>query len=120
MHQGSAGSNSEISVDGSSLHSVDKFCYLDSTLTKNLDLSVEITKRIGKAAMNFGLLMKRAWGNNKLSAKVKIRIYETCMLSSLLYCTETWTTYAKHGKWCIRKILKVGWQEKIPDIEILG
>ena len=126
MHQGSAGSNSEINVDGSSLDSVDKFCYLGSTLAKNLDPNEEITKRIGKAAMNFGLLRKRAWENNKLSTKVKIRIYETCVLSSLLYCAETWTTYARHIKRlnsfhlrCLRKILKVRWQEKIPDTEIL-
>ena len=115
MHQGSAaGSNSEINVDGRSLDSVDKFCYLGSTLTKNVDLNEEITRRIGKAAMNFGLLRKRAWENNKLSTKVKLRIYETCLLSSLLYCAETWTTYARLGKRlnsfhlkCLRKILKV-------------
>ena len=82
MHQGSAGSNSEVNVDGSSLDNVDKFCYLGSMLAKNLDLNEEITKRIGKAAMNFGLLRKRAWENNKLSTKVKIRIYEACVLSS--------------------------------------
>ena len=126
MHQGSAGSNSEINVDGSSLDTVDKFCYFGSTLTKNLDLTEEITKQIGKAAMNFGLLRKQAWENNKLSTKVKICIYETCVLSSLLYCAETWTTYARHSKRlnsfqlrCLRKILKVRWQEKMPDTEIL-
>ena len=31
MHQGSPSSNSEINVDGNSLDSVDKFCYLGST-----------------------------------------------------------------------------------------
>ena len=54
MHQGSVGSNSEITLDGNSLSSVDKFCYLGSTITKNLDLNDEISKRISKAAMNFG------------------------------------------------------------------
>ena len=126
MHQGSADSNSKINVDVNSLNSVDKFCYLGSPLTKNLDLNDKISKRIGKAAMNFGLLRKRAWKNNKLSTKVKIRMYEICMLSSLLYCAETQTTYTRHGKGlnsfhlrCLRKILKVRWQEKISDTEIL-
>ena len=98
MRQGSSGWNSEINVDGNSLDSVDKFCYLGSTLTKNLDLNDEIAKRISKAAMNIGLLKKRAWDNNRLSTKVKIRIYETCVLSSLLYCSETWTTYVRHDR----------------------
>ena len=72
MHQVSVGSHSEITLDENSLSSVDKFCYLGSTIMKNLDLNNEISKRIGKAAMNFGLLKKRAWENNKLSTKVKI------------------------------------------------
>ena len=59
MHQGSVGSTSEVTLDGSSLNSVDKFCYLGSTITKNLDLNDEISKRIRKAAMNFGILKKR-------------------------------------------------------------
>ena len=126
MHQGSSGWNSEINVAGNSLDSVDKFCYLGSTLTKNLDLNDEIAKRISKATMNIGLLKKRAWDNNRLSTKVKIRIYERCVLSSLLYCSETWTMYARHDRRlnsfhmrCLRRILKVRWQEKIPDTEIL-
>ena len=76
--------------------------------------------------MNFGLLRKRAWENNKLSTKVKIRIYEIYMLTSLLYCSETWTTHARHDRKLnsfhlryLRRILKVRWQEKIPDTEIL-
>ena len=75
MHQGSVGSNFEITLDENSLSSVDKFCFLGSTITKNLDLNDEISKRICKAAMNFGLLKKRVWENNRLSTNVKIRIY---------------------------------------------
>ena len=125
IYQGSSGSNSEINVDGNSLKSVGRFCYLGSTLTKNLDLDDEIAKRISKAAMNFGLLKKRVWDNNRPSTKVKIRIYKMCVLS-LLYCSETWTMYARHDRRldsfhmrCLRKILKVRWQEKIPDTEII-
>ena len=126
MHQGSVGSNSEIALDQNSLSSVDKFCYLGSPITKNLDLKNEISKRISKAAMNFRLLKKRAWENNRLSTKVKIRIYETCMLFSLLYCSETWTIYARNIKRlnifhmrCLRKLLRIKWQDKIPDTEVL-
>ena len=48
------------------------------------------------------------------------------VLSSLLYCSETWTKYARHDRRlnsfhmrCLRKILKGRWQEKIPDTEII-
>lgn len=43
MYQGSAGFNSEITLDENRLSSVDNFCYLGSTLTKNLDLNNEIS-----------------------------------------------------------------------------
>ena len=74
MHQGSSSLNFEINVDGNSLDSVDKFCYLGSTLTKNLDLSDKIAKQISKVAMIFGLLRKHALDNNRLSTKDKIFI----------------------------------------------
>ena len=48
------------------------------------------------------------------------------MLSSLLYCSETWTTYTRNIKRlnsfhmrCLQKLLKIKWQDKIPDIEVL-
>ena len=100
--------------------------YLGSTITKNLGLNKEISKIISKAAMNFRLLQKQAWKNNRLSTKVKIHIYETCVLSLLLYCSETWTTYARNIKrlnsfhmWCLQKLLEIKWQDQIPHTEVL-
>ena len=69
---------------------------------------------------------KETSAGKKLSTKVKICIYETCVPSSLLYCTETWTTYARninrinsfHMR-CLRKLLKIKWQDKIPDADVL-
>ena len=80
MHQRSSGSNSEINVDGNSLESVDKLCYLGSTLTKNVGLNDEVAKRISKAAMNFGLLKKRAWDNNRLTRLKYVYMRRVCFL----------------------------------------
>ena len=48
------------------------------------------------------------------------------MLPTLLYACETWTVYQRHAKRlnhfhtrCLRKLLKVKWQDKIPDTEVL-
>ena len=57
MHQRSPSSNFEINVDGSSLDSVDTFCYLGSMLAKNFDLNNKIAK-CSKAPISFGLLRK--------------------------------------------------------------
>ena len=48
------------------------------------------------------------------------------LLPTLLYARETWTVYQRHAKKrnhshlsCLRKILKIRWQDKIPDTEVL-
>ena len=48
------------------------------------------------------------------------------MLTTLLYGCETWTIYRRHEKQlhqfhlrCLRSILKIRWQAKIPDTEVL-
>ena len=62
IHQGSPSLNSESNVDRSSLDSVDKFCYLVSTLTKKLDLNDEIAKRIGKGGYEFWATKETSMG----------------------------------------------------------
>ena len=48
------------------------------------------------------------------------------MLPTLLYACETWTIYQRHAKRlnhfhtsCLRKLLKIKWQDRIPDTEVL-
>ena len=48
------------------------------------------------------------------------------MLPTLLYACEMWTVYQRHAKRlnhfhtsCLRKLLKIKWQDRIPDTEIL-
>ena len=48
------------------------------------------------------------------------------MLPTLLYACETWTVYQRHAKRlnhfytsCLRKLLKIKWQDRIPDTEVL-
>ena len=48
-----------ITLDGTSLENVNKFCYLGSTITTSSSMDEEITARIGKAATTFGKLTKR-------------------------------------------------------------
>ena len=49
------------------------------------------------------------------------------VITSLLYTSETWTTYAHHIKSlerfhqkCLRHILKIKWQALMPDTEVLS
>ena len=54
-------------------------------------------------------------------------VYNACIISTLLYGSETWTTYARQEKRlnsfhmrCLRRILGISWQDKIPNTEVLA
>ena len=72
-------------------------------------------------------LTKRAWENKHLTGNTKMFIYQACVLSTLLYGSETWTTYMRREHHfnsfhllCLRRILGVKWQEHITNREILS
>ena len=56
----------------------------------------------------------------------KLKVFKAVILLTLLYASETWTIYQRHAKRlnhfhlsCLRKLLKIKWQDKIPDTEVL-
>ena len=109
------------------LEIVDEFTYLGSTICANLSLDKEIDRRIGKAASTMSKLSKRVWENKCLTANTKIRIYQACVLSTLLYGSESWTTYMRQERRlntfhlrCLRRILGIRWQDKVSNSEILA
>ncbi|BHF83351.1 hypothetical protein SprV_0802649300 [Sparganum proliferum] len=53
-------------------------------------------------------------------------MYKTVILPTLLYGTETWTVYEEQARRLnhfhlsrLRRILKVRWQDRIPDTDVL-
>ena len=67
------------------------------------------------------------WTNPKLTVKTKMAVYNACDISTLLYSSETWTTYARQERRLntfhmrrIHRILGISWQDKVPNIEVLS
>ena len=85
-------------IDDYELDVVEQFTYLGSTITENLSLDTEIDKRIGKAATTLARLTSRVWTNPKLTLKSKMVVHNTCVVSTLMYGSETWTIYARQEK----------------------
>ncbi|PIK42917.1 hypothetical protein BSL78_20220 [Apostichopus japonicus] len=83
-----------ISNNDSRLETVDNFRYLGSIISNNVSLDAEINARIGNAAAVMSKLQKRVWGNKNLTLNTKMKVYQACVLSTLLYGSETWTTHA--------------------------
>lgn len=116
-----------ISIDNYMLETVHQFTYLGSTVTDNLSLDTEIDKRIGKAATTLARLKSRVWTNAKLTVKTKMVVYNACVLSTLLYGCEAWTTYAHQEKKLntfhlrsLRRILGIHWQDKVTNTDVLS
>ena len=116
-----------ITINGNELKTVDDFTYLGAVISSNCMLDKEIPSRIGKAATTFSRLRSRAWQNKYLTEHTKARIYECCVLSVLLYGSETWTTYVRQEQKlnafhlrCLRHILGVTWRDKVTNQEVLA
>jgi len=116
-----------ITIDDYELDVVRQFTYLGSTITDNLSVDAEIDKRIGKAATTLARLTTRVWTNRRLTARTKMAVYSACVISTLLYGRETWTTYARQERRLnifhlrsIRRILGISWQDRIPNTEALS
>ena len=79
-------------VMGQDLEVVHDFVYLGSTISDTLSLDVELYKCIGQASTMFSRLTMieyGVWFNMKKAAYTKIWVYRACVLSTLLYCSES-------------------------------
>ena len=90
------------------------------------DIDAEVDQRIQKAATAFGKLRKRVFEDTDIKTATKIKVYRAIVLTSLLYASETWTTYKKHLKKlekfnqrCLRKLLNIKWQDYISNLTVL-
>ena len=115
-----------ISINNEVLEVTNNFTYLGSTIADNLSLDREIDKRIAKATGVMAKLSKRVWENSQLTLNTKLKVYMACVISTLLYGSESWTTYARQENrlesfhlHCLRRILSISWQDKITNTTVL-
>ena len=111
-------------VNNEEIEVVREFKYLGSILTQDANPEREILCRIALAGSAFNCL-RNVWRNSKYSQKLKLRIYNSNVLSVLTYGCETWSITAQLGKrlWafdnnCLRYILNIHWTERIRNDEI--
>ena len=118
--------DSVITIDGHKLANSDKSPYLSSTMSNTATIDEEINLRLARASASFGRLSDRVWKKRGLTCKTKLKVYHAVVLPSLLYGSETWTVYSRHLQRlqsfhlrCLRQILKVKWQDRVSNTEIL-
>nr|VZI38644.1 unnamed protein product [Spirometra erinaceieuropaei] len=116
----------QINVNGNQLQVVENFPYLGSTLSHNTKIDDEVASRISKASQAFGRLRSTVWNRHGLQLSTKLKMYKAVILPTLLYGAETWTVYTRQVRRlnhfhlsCLRRILRLNWQDRIPDTEVL-
>ncbi|CAH3019558.1 unnamed protein product, partial [Porites evermanni] len=73
----------------------DEFTYLGSTISMNSGLDAESPKESANTPAGMSKLTNTAWENIYLTESIKKHIYQACVLGTLLYSSETWTTYMR-------------------------
>ena len=103
---------------------VDKFTYLGSTLSRVVHIDDEVSARCPKLVVH--LAFGSIWDRCRIRLDTKLKVYRSVVLPTLLCACETWTVYQQHAKRlnhfhtsCLRKFLKIKWQDRIPDTEVL-
>ena len=94
---------------------VDHFQYLGAFCSANGTNVKELNSRTGKASAAFRELEK-VWRDRNISLDTKLKFYNACVLSTLLYACECWTL-TEHDEArrhafdmrCQRKILRLSY-----------
>ena len=80
-----------------------------------------------RAAAALARLGRRVWDNTMLTISTKMKVYQACVLSTLLYGSETWTLYSHqecrlntfHLR-CFRRTLGITWLDRVPNKDVLA
>nr|VZI18812.1 unnamed protein product [Spirometra erinaceieuropaei] len=116
----------QINVNGTQLQVVENFPHLGSTLSRNTKIDDEVANRISKASQVFGRLQSTVWNRHGLQLSTKLKMCKAVILPTLLYGAQTWTVYTRQARRlnhfhlsCLRRVLRLNWQDRIPDTEVL-
>ena len=85
-----------VKVEEDPLPYTDQFTYLGSTVRHDGGAGNDIINRIGKARNAFRMLSS-VWKSQQYKTHTKLKLYKSCVLSTLLYGLECWRM-TKKGK----------------------
>ena len=114
-----------ITVKSQRLQVVNKFTYLGSTLSRVVHIDDEVNARIAKASAAFDRLRGSVRDRNGIRLDTKLKVYRSLVLPTLLYAYETLqftNGIPKDNHFhtsCLRELLKIKWQGRIPETEVL-
>ena len=115
-----------ICIDNHPVEEVESFAYLGSVITSDGGADVDVKVRIGKAAAIFRQ-MGRISNTSSIDQRIKMQLYNTIVLPTALYASETWKKTAVISKRldvfhqrCLRKILKISYLDHVTNENVLN
>ncbi len=119
-----SGTTEAFKIGEEAIERVDDFLYLGSMIDENGGTLLDIQQRINKARDTFSRL-KNIWSANNINLHLKIKLFNACLKSVLLYGCETWfvtnNTTQKLQVFvnrCLRNIFGILWPEIISNEEL--
>ena len=117
-----------IVIRGDKLEVVSSFKYLGSIFTCDATVDAEVNHRIAAANVAFVRLRKaKVWSSRALSRFTKLQLFQSIVISVLLYGAETWTLLNKHCAAlsvflmrCLRHICGISLQDHISNAAIMS
>jgi hypothetical protein len=124
QHIGTQTKEIHIKIDSKDLKQIDDFIYLGGTISDDASTDKDVQRRTGLAC---GVMQSLApiWKSKAISTQTKVKVYETLVLSVLLYNSETWALKESTKKKlrvfemsCLRKIKGVTRRNRVRNTEI--
>ena len=124
QHVGKSSKVININIDDKPLKQVENFIYLGGNMSEDASVEQDVRRMIGLAT---GVMqsLNKIWQNRGIGQVTKVKIYETLVLSVLLYNSETWTMKESTKNYvrvfemgCLRKILGISRRDHIRNSDI--
>ena len=118
-------SPSPVKVNGADLPTTEEFTYLGSTVRHDGKAESDIRNCLNKARNTFRML-SNMWKSFQYSTKTKLKLYQSFVLSTLLYGSEYWRmTESDLNKLSTTRtlstrILRIFWPETISNQHLLS
>ncbi|XP_061181199.1 uncharacterized protein LOC133189822 [Saccostrea echinata] len=113
-------------VNGEELCQTDNFIYLGSIIKPEGGTKEDIHSRLDKARGVFRE-MNNIWRSAQYSTSTKLKLYQSCVVSTLLYESECWritetdlTKLQPFHTICLRRILRIFWSKKVTNEDLLS
>ena len=116
--------NCAVTLGNVDIKEVEKFMYLGCELRQDGDIRNEIGIRIGKAGSAFRM-MNKVWNENGMSLATKLKLFNSIVISVLLYGCESWkglkeieNRVRRFESTCLRKIMDIQWFDHVSEDEL--